>query len=146
MFRILLLLFFISLPLFAANILSYKIHNNETQNIEITLSLDDEWKGFVEQKNTNEEMVFIFKGLRIKSPAQKLQNFSDTEYAELIQPNADESQLILKSEQMFDATISNKMNEIHISLTPKSAPLTIEGIANSANYGSITAYILDVLL
>ncbi|MDR1460488.1 MAG: hypothetical protein LBI78_02460 [Campylobacteraceae bacterium] len=141
MYRILLLLIFISLPLFATNILNYEIQEYETNNIEVVLSLDGKWEGVTEQKNSDEEMIFVFKGLGTK--VQKSQNFSNIEYINLSQLDKNESRLTFKSEQTFDAVISNGTNEIRISLIPKTTPLTIESIANGANNRGIIAYILD---
>jgi hypothetical protein len=138
------LLVFISLPLFATSILNYKIQENEMQNIEILLYLDGKWNGTVEQKNDNEDTVFIFKNLKTKLSAQKVQNSPTIEYINLNQSNASESHLILRSRQIFDVNISNDTNDIRISLIPKPAPITIEGIANGVN-GGVLAYILDAL-
>jgi hypothetical protein len=143
--RVLLPLIFISLPLFAANILNYEIRENDTQDIEILLSLDDNWNDSVEQKNDNESMVFIFENLQTKSSAQKLQNHPIIEYISLNQTNANKSHLVIKSKQIFDASILSGTNIIRIILTPKPTPLTMESIANSVNSGGF-GYILDILL
>jgi hypothetical protein len=142
---ILLPLFFISLPLFAANILNYEIQENDTQNIEILLSLDDNWNSSVEQKNDDENIVFIFENLQIKSSIQKSQNHSVIEYINFDQMDADKLRLTIKSKQVFDADLLSGANVIRISLTPKTIPLTMESIANSANSGNF-GYILDILL
>ncbi|MDR1285196.1 MAG: hypothetical protein LBJ88_03230 [Campylobacteraceae bacterium] len=142
----LLSLIFISLPLLAANILSYEIQENETGNAEVVLSFEGNWEGLIEQKNSDEEMIFVIKGLGVKLSAQNQRNSPNIEYIKLSQLSANESRLIVKSEQTYDALISNNTNEIRISLTPKSIPITIEAIANGANNESIVAYILDALL
>ncbi|MDR3178175.1 MAG: hypothetical protein LBT96_04245 [Campylobacteraceae bacterium] len=145
MHRVLLPLFFVSLPLLATNILNYEITENDTQNIEIFLSLDNDWNGSVQQKNSDEEMVFIFEGLSVKQSAQKPKNSPAIERVSLEQSNDKKLRLALKTKQIFDAAVSNNASSIYINLTPKPAPITIEGIANDAK-GGILGHILDMLL
>jgi hypothetical protein len=135
------MLTFISFPLFAVNILNYEIQKNNMQDIEILLLLDESWNGSVEQENSDEETVFIFKNLNTKlSP----QSSPIAEYVSLNQPNKNETHLILKSNQAFDATILKGAKNIRINLTQKPTPLTMESIANSAHSGNF-GYILDIL-
>ncbi|MDR0579397.1 MAG: hypothetical protein LBG21_02230 [Campylobacteraceae bacterium] len=141
MYRILLVLTFISLPLSAVNILNYEIKKNNMQDIEILLLLDEDWNGSVEQESSDEEIVFIFKNLKTKL---SLQNSTTVEYANLKQSNKNETRLTLKSDQSLDATILKGTKNIRINLTQKPTPLTMESIANSAHSGNLR-YILDIL-
>jgi hypothetical protein len=133
--------------LFSANITDIIYPDKQYKNgtLKLTLMLDSSFNASFEQKNEGGTAILIFYGLNSAKSFTKTLNASMIQNISVKPLDNNCTEILLVGKQLFTISVANSANALHIVLTPKTAPFTIENIAKDTGGGALTGYILDTL-
>ena len=145
-------LLFLALPLFALNIIDYKIHSNNANSVNITLSFDGVYEGQIDQKRSKNELLITLNNLNYSK--EEVKNINSSLLSKmLISPSKNKTVIMFeaKSEAKIDLSLINDKTGLMIRALPQTAvisstlPLRQEQEAKIEGF-DYTNYIIVILL
>lgn len=147
------LLLILALPLFATKLLEYKIHNEQKDSVNITLSFDSTYNGKIEEERNKEMLRLTLNGVSYAKEELKTIN-SPLITKMLISPNPKENKTIIALEVKDDVRLNtqniNDNTGLMIRALDKQAPtgtLSFRQEPQKSNFGGkfdYTSYIIIV--
>lgn len=147
------LLLILALPLFATKLLEYKIHNEQKDSVNITLSFDSTYNGKIEEERNKEMLRLTLNGVSYAKEELKTIN-SPLITKILISPNPKENKTIIALEVKDDVRLNtqniNDNTGLMIRALDKQAPtgtLSFRQEPQKSNFGGkfdYTSYIIIV--
>lgn len=147
------LLLILALPLFATKLLEYKIHNEQKDSVNITLSFDSTYNGKIEEERNKEMLRLTLNGVNYAKEELKTIN-SSLITKMLISPNPKENKTIIALEVKDDVRLNtqniNDNTGLMIRALDKQAPtgtLSFRQEPQKSNFGGkfdYTSYIIIV--
>lgn len=147
------LLLILALPLFATKLLEYKIHNEQKDSVNITLSFDSTYNGKIEEERNKEMLRLTLNGVSYAKEELKTIN-SSLITKMLISPNPKENKTIIALEVKDDVRLNtqniNDNTGLMIRALDKQAPtgtLSFRQEPQKSNFGGkfdYTSYIIIV--
>lgn len=146
------LLLILALPLFATKLLEYKIHNEQKDSVNITLSFDSTYNGKIEEERNKEMLRLTLNGVSYAKEELKTIN-SSLITKMLISPNPKENKTIIALEVKDDVRLNtqniNDNTGLMIRALDKQAPtgtLSFRQEPQKSNFGGKFDYISYIII
>lgn len=116
----------LALPLFALNLLEYKIHNEQKDNVNITFSFDGVYKAKLDEERDKEALKLTLNG--VNYPKEEIKAINSPLITKiLISPNSKENKTLVMLEAKSDVRLNtqfiNDNTGLMIRALDKTAPL-----------------------